>query len=366
LASLDAFLVPLPGPSPSGVDLRNDTRFHALERQLQPATKAARAQTPGSEPAIGWSGLLESCEELAGEGRDLRLLVVVVRCLAQLDDLPGLAQGLDLLSANLDGFWPTLHPELRDRPSVREAAVRRINALYQLENDEDGLLCDLQHKVLIDARSLGRITGRDLAAASLSRTAFLNEVPKGLSEAEKTTLATNHEARSGRARTACRALAAENPARLVELAEGISATRASLARLEASLSAHVTENGVGVTFGTLSKFLERIAATLSQEAPQGQGQAVAATAAPADVSPAPAPVPGVIGPVTSRQDVEKMLDRIIEFYEQSEPASPIPLLARRLRKMVPMTFLQLMEEMAPSGLKEVRSLAGATDEKAKT
>jgi type VI secretion system protein ImpA len=54
---------------------------------------------------------------------------------------------------------------------------------------------------------------------------------------------------------------------------------------------------------------------------------------------------------------------IIDFYERTEPSSPIPHLARRMRKMVPMTFVQLMEEIAPSGLKEFRNVAGVTEEK---
>ena len=52
------------------------------------------------------------------------------------------------------------------------------------------------------------------------------------------------------------------------------------------------------------------------------------------------------------------LTRIIEFYDRTEPASPVPFLARRMLRMVPMDFLQLMEELAPSGIKEFRSLAG--------
>ena len=57
------------------------------------------------------------------------------------------------------------------------------------------------------------------------------------------------------------------------------------------------------------------------------------------------------------------LDRIIDFYDRTEPASPVPFLARRMRRMVPMDFLELMEDLAPSGLKEFRPLAGVPDTK---
>jgi type VI secretion system protein ImpA len=51
--------------------------------------------------------------------------------------------------------------------------------------------------------------------------------------------------------------------------------------------------------------------------------------------------------------------------DRTEPASPIPLLARRMRRMVPMDFLELMEEVAPSGMKEFKSVAGMEDAKKK-
>ena len=72
---------------------------------------------------------------------------------------------------------------------------------------------------------------------------------------------------------------------------------------------------------------------------------------------------GLPGRVASRQDVMRCLDMIIDFYERTEPSSPIPHLAQRMRKMVPMNFVQLMEEIAPSGMKEFRNLAGSTDAK---
>lgn len=77
-------------------------------------------------------------------------------------------------------------------------------------------------------------------------------------------------------------------------------------------------------------------------------------------TPAPAGIPAT---VTSRRDVERCLDMIIDFYERTEPSSPIPHLARRMRKMVPMNFLQLMEEIAPSGMKEFKNIAGVDDKK---
>jgi type VI secretion system protein ImpA len=82
--------------------------------------------------------------------------------------------------------------------------------------------------------------------------------------------------------------------------------------------------------------------------------------APRVASSAPAGLPNRL---SSREDVIACLDRIIEFYDRTEPASPVPYLARRMRRMVPMDFIELMEDLAPSGLKEFRALAGLEDDR---
>ena len=82
-------------------------------------------------------------------------------------------------------------------------------------------------------------------------------------------------------------------------------------------------------------------------------------------APAAAPNGAASGSIASRNDVIRHLDLIIEFYERTEPSSPIPHLAHRMRRMVPMDFIQLMEEIAPSGMKEFKNATGVTDVKAK-
>jgi type VI secretion system protein ImpA len=67
--------------------------------------------------------------------------------------------------------------------------------------------------------------------------------------------------------------------------------------------------------------------------------------------------------LSSREEVVQCLDLVVDFYDRFEPSSPIPHLARRIRRMVPMDFVELMEDLAPTGLKEFRALAGMPDGK---
>jgi type VI secretion system protein ImpA len=379
---IDDFLAPLDATNPSGIELRNDARFHAIERRLAPASREARIKAiegGGSGVVdLDWAAIYDDARDLAAQGRDLRLLVIVARVMANDGGFEGLAAGLALLSRTVADYWDSVHPGLRESPSLREAAMRRINALYQIENTDDGLLGDMEFYKVLNPRGIGIITAGDLAAAALSRHGFLAEAPKGLGEKETAELLAKHEARVSRVTGVCRALAAELPGDLDALLAGLSAAQAGLADLEEALHPHVFENDIGVKFAELAQFLNRVSqplvaakgdAPVDSAAEEADSVADASKAAPiSEQKAAPAKhVNGtaVPGQLASRSDVERCLDLIIDFYERVEPSSPIPHLAQRMRKMVPMNFLQLMEEIAPGGIKEFRGIAGIPDQNEK-
>nr|WP_152988212.1 type VI secretion system ImpA family N-terminal domain-containing protein [Paracoccus sp. MKU1] len=375
------FLAPLAVPDSAGMDLRNDMRFLALERALDGASRAARAEQLAKgntgDVALDWAHQLEEAEALAQTGRDLRLLVVVARIMTNMRGPEGLAEGLDLLAETLETWWDHLHPALREGQLVREGALRRINALYQIENADAGILGDLEFNTVLAPRGLPVVSGGDLAAGAVTPSMLAAEGPTGLSAAEQAEREARHEARVTRVLTACRAARDMEPEAVAALETGLAAALRALARLEAALAARIGEDPP-TRFPALHRLLERMTATLAspqaqftrapaaQPATQPGGETPAGTAA-AKPMPVPAPaVPasaGLPARLASRAEVETCLDLIIDFYERNEPASPLPHLARRMRKMVPMNFLQLMEELAPGGMKEFRNVAGVTEDK---
>ena len=151
--------------------MRNDPRFHDLERLAEPQIKVVHDERnkPSSQidVPVDWTAVLSKAEELHSSGRDLRLLVIVTRALANEDALAGLAQGLTLIAQTLDVYWETLHPTLRPNGSPQEAALRRINALLDLQNGQAGLLAELRQMTFFAPRPIGPITGRDLEQAAL-------------------------------------------------------------------------------------------------------------------------------------------------------------------------------------------------------
>ncbi|HWL56736.1 MAG TPA: type VI secretion system ImpA family N-terminal domain-containing protein [Paracoccus sp. (in: a-proteobacteria)] len=365
------FLAPIPGPDSAGLDLRNDMRFMALERALDGASRAVREDQVRKgntgDVALDWARLMAEAESLAEAGRDLRLLVIVARLMTNMRGPAGLAEGLDLLADAVENWWESLHPALRDGDNPRASALRRINALHQIENADAGILGDLAYNSLLTPRGLAVVTGADLEAASITQGMLEAEGATGLSAAEQANRAADHEVRVNRVMTSCRACRDQAAEEVAAVEEGLGNAIAALQRLETALAARVGSDPP-VRFLELGKVLGRMQATLA--APGGRPAVVATEALPDGAEgggavPAGlpiAPAAGLPARLTSRAEVEACLDLIIEFYQRSEPASPLPDLARRMRRMVPMTFLQLIEEIAPGGVKEFRSIAGVSSE----
>jgi type VI secretion system protein ImpA len=378
---LALWLNPLDGANPSGEDLRNDPAFHDLERLTEAQLKVVHDggnKTSQTTVPVDWPAVLEKAEELRLRGRDLRLLVLVTRALANEEGLAGLAQGLTLIARTFEQYWDTMHPSLRTG-APREAALRRINALLDLQNGQEGLLANLRQTVFFSPRAIGPISGRDLEQTALDERVMLQEAASGLGTAEKAALTSAHNQLLNRVRTGCAAQIDQAADAMTSLLADARAAIAALDAVDAALNARIEGNGA--TVPELKKFLQRLLTTLERNPSAGAATNGAAKPAPQAAEPAmPArnghgaetmasvassveASAGLPDRINSRDEVVKCLDLVVAFYDRTEPSSPIPHLARRVRRMVHMDFVELMEDLAPSGLKEFRLLAGVADPK---
>ena len=371
MIDIEEWLVPIEGENPSGIDLRNDRRFLAIENMLQPQVEVVRDESnnPVSQSAIPveWDEVLKSAADLHKEGRDLRLLVIVTRALANENGMEGLATGLTLIAKTLGQYWDNVHPALRDGRAPRDAAMRRTNALMDLQNDE-AMLGDLEQNVWLAPRGVGPVTGQDLFMGMLSTSDMLNEAASGLGVSEKQRLSSEHENLVKRVKAGCAAFADQETDEMNALKTHTKTVLDALQDIEGALK---TALEASVTFPDLKTFVTRMLNTLNSAKPAETQEEDAPVTNITALEPSPTSDSGqqnaggnaIPGKLNSRGDVEKCLDLIIEFYDRTEPSSPIPHIARRLRRMVPMDFLELMQDVAPSGLKDFRSIAGLDEKK---
>ena len=346
MLDLAPWLTPIDGENPCGNDLAYDEDFAALVQRLKAQADLSDANTDVAQlrdaQAVDWATVLADADVLRAKGRDLRLLVIVARALVNQRGFEGLADGLTLISSMADAHWETLHPT---------SPQRRVSSLGMLE-DRHGLLGDLRRRIVLNARSFGSCTVQEIERSALT----LADATRGMGDKERATFAEGHEQSVAKVNAACAFVAERFPEEIEALAEELRAASAALQQLV---------QGVGGRLGPVFKLAELDACLRRTSSVVARVAKPAAPAATGGEAPrwmprprraaAAAPLPGRIN---SREDVMTSLTRIIEFYDRTEPASPVPFLAKRMLRMVPMDFLELMEELAPSGIKEFCALAG--------
>ena len=64
------------------------------------------------------------------------------------------------------------------------------------------------------------------------------------------------------------------------------------------------------------------------------------------------------GEIRSRQDVVQTLGRLCDYLVLNEPTNPVQLVLRRAQRMMSMSFLELMEDLAPDGLTQAETVVG--------
>src|SRR5437879_771167 len=132
MRDVTALLDPIPGDSPAGPHLRYDALYDTLqELRREDDASTPRGIWQSKMKAADWSTLIDTASRaLATQTKDLQVAAWMVEALVVRDGLPGLAQGLDALSALIDAFWLVLWPMIGEDGDIesRIAPIEWLNA----------------------------------------------------------------------------------------------------------------------------------------------------------------------------------------------------------------------------------------------
>lgn len=329
-----SLLEPISDEEPSGPDLEYDPNFGEVER----ASQGKASQELGDSVVEGeppdWASVISGSEELLGQTKDLRLAVWYARGQLVRSGFAGLAQGLELSLGLLNGFWESVHPQLD--PDDDNDPTIRANTLSQLA-DEEGLLRDLQVAPMISVRGFGTVTYRALQIANGESTPTEGEDVLDAASVNGCLL----ECPMDDLRTL-----AEDIRRAAELAKTVQATFDELAP-NSLLNLEKLDAVLSGAYRDVAVFLAK----------RGEDVAVDGDASEGDSEGSPRG-PSAPGQVASRGDVIKSLDAVIAYYRSEEPSSPVPLLLQRAKRLAAMDFLEIIQDMAPDGLDQIRNVGG--------
>jgi type VI secretion system protein ImpA len=332
ILNLEKLLAPVSGDAPSGPNLEYDAAFAALDRAAagKPEQVIGGTTTPAEPP--DWNAVLESALELLTRTKDLRVAVLATRALLYRQGVAAFTEGLGLLHGLLAKYWASVHPQLD--PEDNNDPTMRITALSALSTT--GTSMALRTSPLVASPALGGVTLAELFPAT------------GAPDA---------------ARIAGVFASIELPALqaiVFPLAEGARQLRAIETVFEAEIGSR------GPDFTGLLDYFERAHHALQQRLaarrPAVASEPTTASGGGEELALAPPPR-GLSGDILTREDVVKALDKICEYYSRHEPASPVPIVAQRCKRLVTMNFYEILNEVAPDGVKQAQLVLGKADGK---
>ena len=333
--NLETLLNPISPDFPSGPDLEYDPDFMALEQASQgkPERQTGEIIVAAEEP--NWGDMKQRAGALFSRTKDLRVAMLFTRALTICDGLVGLAAGLKLLHGLLANYWESVLPGLDPDPA--EGPVTRLNVLASLGNP-DTLLRDVRGVNFVSTGSHARLSVRDVLIV-------MSKFPAAGSEGVPTQAETEE---------------------ILRLPENVASVQAMHDALTALNGMHTfLGEKVGYDHVPDMQPLREILKTVVQlcksnvnllktpvdgaaVSPDGETQGVAQP---------------ISGEIQSREDAIRMLEKICEFIEKTEPANPAPLFIRRGQRLMTKNFVEIIQDLAPDSLSQIKHITGLEPKK---
>jgi type VI secretion system protein ImpA len=332
--------------SPAGPNLELDAAYGELERAAKgkPETQYGNVIEPATPP--DWKETAALAEQLLGRTRDLRVMARLAVARLHLEGLTGYSEIVALIRRHLDTMWDHVHPQLD--PEDENDPLPRANGLLLLA-DPTHVLRTMRDMPLARTTRTGPVSWRDVATVG------------GLVEPDP--------ARGTPTESAIRAaFAGTDPARLAALQAAAATTTENLAAITATFDTHAAP-GSGPDFGDLLKLVRdigkdvaRYAALAEAAAQQDQTAADAQETEAAPDQPAPRAraklsIRAIVA-LSDREEAIYALELAAEYFRSNEPSSPLPLLIDRAKRLAPLSFLEILNDLAPDGLPQAQTVVG--------
>jgi type VI secretion system protein ImpA len=317
---------------PCGVSLDFDPEFLALEQLLlgKPERQYGDTVIPAEQP--DWRAVRTQADTLLSRSKDLRVAVSLLRGGVQAEGLSGMVAPLQLIQQMVNQWWDQVHPKL-EIDGVSDPFMR-ANAISLL-SDRDGFLRELRNSTFIDARGI-RVSIKDA------------EIALGVQDVAPGGSITRDQL------TGLMGEAVESNANTFDMINTCGPLLVEINRIcQEKLGSENAPDLVGILrlFSNLTTAIQGVQRAGVGELAAGSVQNLHANGEQ-----------GSPYAINSRADAIRSIDAICRFFEQNEPANPAPIFLKRAKKLVGMSFLDIIKDMAPDSLPRIGIIFGENNE----
>lgn len=337
----ESLLEPLSPEHPCGEDISYDQDFLELDPLV-----AGKEETQFSEAVKpDWKLVQRRCLELFQKSKHLQVATTLCLSSLQTGGLPSAADALELLAKLTRRYWSDVFPQLD--PSDGNDPLERLNILSALTTpvgsfgDNIRFIERLCEAPLTDSAVIGKLSYAQIRPDATSPTSGEAVETAQVDAAFRDTPV---EVLQG---TLAAIRQAQNAVR--ELVEFLN-----------TLPEPDKVPSFDLLVAQLAELEKTVLPYLPEETePEEETDPATGGEAGPTASAAPRSVPGE---VRSRADVVAAIDRICRYYREKEPSSPVPLLLERAKRLVHADFLDIMTDLAPDAVTQIRNTAGIRDE----
>ena len=338
---VEGLLEGVSGEQPCGPNLEYDPNYIELDQVAKgkPARQAGDEESPPEPPA--WPEVSTRSLDLLKRSKDLRVAVHLIYALLHTGGLRGAHDGLAVMRGLLERYWDTVHPRLD--PDDGNDPTQRVNTIMSLCGHQT-MLQYVRTAPLVQSRIMGSFCLRDIEIATGKLVPKDGKLPR-IQEID--------------------AAFKECPIdELKDAADAIKRTLDHLAAIEDLVTAKVGAAKAPNFEPLVSLYKECrsiIAGHLRQRV-QTVSEEGDDAREPLEISSVAAARP-LNGQIRTRDDVIRVLDAVCQFFERSEPSSPVPLLLQRAKGLMSKSFLEILKDLAPDGAKQAEIFRGPEGDK---
>src|SRR5215208_5088295 len=111
----DDLLTAIPGPNPSGADLRYDPSYDKIKEARREDAELPQGAWQTERKTADYTLVVKLASDLlATKTKDLQVAAWLTEALLKRDGVRGLREGLALLRSLIAQYWDSLHPALED------------------------------------------------------------------------------------------------------------------------------------------------------------------------------------------------------------------------------------------------------------
>jgi type VI secretion system protein ImpA len=322
---------------PCGPNLEYESDFLELEQMARGKEEKRTGDTAIPAEPPRWPEVADKAASLLRRSKDLRVACILARACLHIDGFAGFVAGIQFVVRLLQQYWDGVHPLLDAEDNDDPTA--RISALAPIANPLV-LLRELRETALISSRQHGQILVRDVESA-------LNKLPPRAGAVVLT---------PPQIESALTAAFAEDGTAVPRVGDAIAAVSALSSFLDDKLGAARAPD-----LKPLLACLQTLTAVVRESTPNQQqadqlpSEAGGSVASQAHANGTPT------GEIRSRADALLMIDNIIKYLEANEPTNPSPMLLKRAKRFMTMSFVDIVKEIAPDSVDRLNAIAGPSE-----